>query len=385
MRVYHFSEGAYPYLPAEDTYDSLRVSLPNSYYDPKKGAELLKWRIDEWACADENGLDLMINEHHQTPTCTTPASPLLAAVLARNTTKARILMLGNPIANRRQPVRVAEEMAMIDVYSEGRLECGFVKGVPYEVAPANSNPVRMNERMWEALDLIKKAWISHDGPFTFEGRYFHHRCVNIWPRPYQDPHPPIWVSATSPGSAKTIGEKGYSLGTFNTGYADTPAVFTAYREGWAKGGRTGHCPIEQIGYAGLVHVAETEEAAREGGKQLLWYYEHNKVPLHYRNPPGYVSPQANAMALKTGKTGNRPDVLTVDELVKRGILFCGTPDQVFEQIKKFYLHVGGFGHLIAMGQAGFLSNAATKSHLKLFAKEVLPRLQDLPRETANAA
>ena len=82
----------------------------------------------------------------------------IRAILAHQSSKARLLILGNPIANRRQPVRVAEEMAMIDVISRGRLEAGFVRGVPYEISPANSNPVRMNEREWEALDMIIKAW-----------------------------------------------------------------------------------------------------------------------------------------------------------------------------------------------------------------------------------
>ena len=78
--------------------------------------------LDEWLLAEDEGLDIMLNEHHQTPTCVEPAAPLLLGDLARQTNKARLLILGNPIANRRQPVRVAEEMAMIDCISRGRLE-----------------------------------------------------------------------------------------------------------------------------------------------------------------------------------------------------------------------------------------------------------------------
>ena len=96
-----------------------------------------------------------------------------------------------------------------------------MRGVPYEVLPANSNPVRMNERQWEAIDLIMKAWTSHDGPFSHEGRFFHHRNVNIWPRPCQQPHPPIWVSTTSPGGAKRVGARGYVQATFLTGFDGT--------------------------------------------------------------------------------------------------------------------------------------------------------------------
>ncbi len=169
MKAWQFSENAYPYLPPADDYESIRVSLPNRLYDPKKGAALYDRYIDEWCIAEDEGLEIMLNEHHQTATCVDPAAPLVLAALARLTKKARLLILGNPVANRRQPVRVAEEMAMVDILSKGRLECGFVRGVPYEVLPANSNPVRMNERQWEAMDLIVKAWTSHDGPVTPRG------------------------------------------------------------------------------------------------------------------------------------------------------------------------------------------------------------------------
>src|SRR4029078_10745708 len=107
-------------------------------------------------------MEIMLNEHHQTATCVDPAAPIVLGALARLSKRARLLILGNQVANRPQPVRVAEEMAMVDVLSKGRLECGFVRGVPYEVSPANSNPVRMNERQLAAIDLILNAWTSTD-------------------------------------------------------------------------------------------------------------------------------------------------------------------------------------------------------------------------------
>ena len=115
MKLWHFSEGAYPYLPPEAEYSSVRVTMPNRVYDPKIGAELYHRFLDEWLYADEEGLDLQINEHHQTPTCVDPAAPIVLGILARQTKRARLLVLGNPIGNRSQPVRVAEEMAMVDV------------------------------------------------------------------------------------------------------------------------------------------------------------------------------------------------------------------------------------------------------------------------------
>src|SRR6201990_2296263 len=103
MRAGHFSETAYPYLPPQDSYPSIRVSLPNQIYDPKKGAALYDRYIDEWLTAESEGVDIMLNEHHQTATCVDPAAPLMLAALARVTSKARLLILGNPIAHRHQP------------------------------------------------------------------------------------------------------------------------------------------------------------------------------------------------------------------------------------------------------------------------------------------
>ncbi len=386
MRMFHFSEGAFHHLPDEDKYESVRVTLPNSYYDPRVGADLYHRYLDEWLIADDLGLDIMVNEHHQTPTCVDPAAPILLGILARQTKNARLLILGNPIANRNQPVRVAEEMAMIDVISRGRLECGFVRSVPYEIPAANSNPVRMTERMYEALDLIKAAWTHHDGPFSFEGRFFHHRCVNVWPRPYQQPHPPIWISSTSPEGAARVGEGGYVIGCFHTGFEGTRQVFDYYRKGWSKAGRTGPVPEDRLGYSALMYVGDTDEEGRAGAQKLLWYLSHNKLPVHFKNPPGYNSLEANIKALRTGKVGTREQgfVPNLDHEIETGTVFCGNPDTVYKQIKKFYDHVGGFGHLLSMGQAGFLEHAETVKGLKLFASEVYPRLKEL-RVTREAA
>jgi alkanesulfonate monooxygenase SsuD/methylene tetrahydromethanopterin reductase-like flavin-dependent oxidoreductase (luciferase family) len=384
MKIWHFSEMSYPYLPPQDEYDSIRVTLPSRHFDPEKGADLYNRLLDEWMFADELGLNLMINEHHQTPTCINPAAPIIVGILARTTKKARILILGNPIANRNQPIRVAEEMAMVDVISRGRLECGFVRSVPYEIAAANSNPVRMNERMWEAHDFILKAWTTHDGPFSFEGRFFHHRMVNIWPRPYQQPHPPVWVSSTSVPGARKVGEHGYVLAVFMTGFAQTPAVFQSYRDAWQSTRNTETTPLDRLAYSALVYTGETDEEGRAGAEKLLWYFTHNKIPPYFRNPPGYLPVSANVRVMRGGASSLRPGSRTVDSLIEQGLLFCGSPDTVFNQIRRFYEHVGGFGHLLSMGQAGFLDHSETKKGLRLLAREVMPRLAAL-RPTQSAA
>jgi alkanesulfonate monooxygenase SsuD/methylene tetrahydromethanopterin reductase-like flavin-dependent oxidoreductase (luciferase family) len=385
MKAWHFSENAYPYLPPADEYESIRVNLPNRNYDPKVGASLYDRFLDEWLIAEDEGVEIMLNEHHQTATCVDPAAPVVLGALARLSKKARLLILGNPVANRRQPVRIAEEMAMIDVLSKGRLECGFVRGVPYEILPANSNPVRMNERQWEAMDLIVKAWTTHDGPFSHEGRFFHHRNVNIWPRPYQQPHPPIWVSTTTPSGAQRVGARGYVQATFLTGYGQTPAIYDSYRKGWRDAGRGGDVPIDRLAYAALVYTAPSEAEARNGAEELLWYLTSNKVPQHFAYPPGYLPPAAHVKILRGSALDQHAQLrgrMNIDAMKEAGIMFAGTPDQVFEQIRKFYETIGGFGHLLIMGQAGFLEHDETVLGIRTFAREVYPRLKELYPDTA---
>lgn len=381
MEFWHFSENPYPYLPDNSEIDSIRVSLPNQLYDPVKGAELYNRYLDDWQVADELGLNVMTNEHHQTPTCVQPAAPVVAGILARITRDARILILGNPIANRRDPVRVAEEMAVIDCISRGRLEVGFVRSVPFEVLPANSNPVGLADRMWEAHDLIKKAWTTHDGPFSWEGTW-NYRHVNIWPRPYQQPHPPIWVTSTSKGGVRPVALNGYVLATFLTGFDTTRMLYDTYRQTRIGNGLPA-LGNDRFAYAGLLHVGETNEAAHESAAELSWYFDINKVPPHLSMPPGYIPAAGAAAAMKNGGPGRgpfggaNPKGKPVEWLIEQGIMFAGNPDSVAAQIRRLHERVGGFGHLLMMGQAGFMSHERVTRSMELFANEVVPQLKDI--------
>ena len=384
MRVFQFTEQ--PYFPAWDTEtDSLRVNLPNQLIDPDVAADLFHRYYDEWQLADELGLDIMVNEHHATATCMSAAAVVPLAVLARITQQARLLVLGYPIANRPDPVRVAEELATIDVISRGRLEMGFVKGVPPEVPVANLNPVFQMERFREAHDLILKAMTTHDGPFNWEGEHFHYRHVNIWPRPYQQPHPQVWGTTGTPSTARVLAQQDSVLATLATGYR-TRSVFDAYRQTYVEHGRSAPGP-DRFAYLGYVAVGETESEARRLGELVLSYPRTSGI-VHrpFRNPPGFQSLELNVRVLrgeartrglaKDGSTVNQA-MDSVEALVDAGVLFCGTPDQVYDQIAEFVEHCGGLGNLLMMGHAGPMTHADTVSNLTLFAREVLPRLQEM--------
>lgn len=373
MKTWFFNECPYPYLP--DHYDSIRVTMPNGLYDPVKGADLYHLYLDLWLEAEQLGFDLMFNEHHQTPTCTVPAVPLMLSIAARQTSQARLLVLGNPLSNRNQPVRVAEEMAMVDVLSRGRLDVGFVRGVPYEASAANISAFRGSQRLWEAHDLILKAWTTHDGPFNFEGRFFHHRQVNIWPRPYQAPHPPVWVTVGSASSAPEVARRGYVGAVFMAGYQGIRKIYDSFRDAY----QTEHqkpMPLDRLAYCALVYVGETEAKAAVGAKKLLWYMETTQGAAQFSNPPGYHTPALSAQFLKP--SGEEAPV-TVESQMALGNMFAGTPDQVYEQIKAFWEYSGGFGHLLMMGHAGLMTREDTTHSMSLFSREVMPRLKELVR------
>jgi alkanesulfonate monooxygenase SsuD/methylene tetrahydromethanopterin reductase-like flavin-dependent oxidoreductase (luciferase family) len=374
MRTWYFSENAYPYLPDAQTYESIRVTLPSGLIDPQRMADLYHRYLDEWQEAEAHGLDLMVNEHHQTATNLNPSAAVVLGALARITKTSRILILGNPIANRRDPVRVAEEMAMVDNYARGRLEVGFVRGVPYEISAVNSNPVRMAERMWEAHDLIKKAWTTHDGPFNWEGRFFNYRQVNIWPRPYQQPHPPVWVTGLSTAQIPKIAQHGYVVATFLTGFAQTKAIFDAYRA--ERAARAQSTALDRLAYAALVYVADTDEEGYAGARKLMWYFQANKVPPQFSNPPGYASTKA-AVGFMRGAETHFDKKSSLEQCIEAGIMFAGNPDTVCKQIAKHYDAVGGYGHLLAMGQAGFLEHEETSRGIRMLGDEVAPRLREM--------
>src|SRR5262249_58356192 len=111
---------------------------------------------------------------------------------------------------------------------------------------------------------------SSAGPSSPEGRFFPHRLTNIWPRPHQQPHAPIWISTTSPGGAARVGARGYVQATFLTGFDGTRAVFDAYRRGWRDSGLGREVPAHRLAYAALVYTADNEQAARAGAEKLLW-------------------------------------------------------------------------------------------------------------------
>jgi alkanesulfonate monooxygenase SsuD/methylene tetrahydromethanopterin reductase-like flavin-dependent oxidoreductase (luciferase family) len=364
-------------LSFTDKYETSWVKLPNSYYDPKKGAKLYNRYLDEMEYAEELGFDALgVNEHHQTAYGMMPSPIVTASALARRTTRVKICILGSALPLRQHPLTIAEEHAMIDNITEGRLISGFVRGIGAEYHVFGVNPTESHDRFHEAHDLIIRAW-TETGPFEFAGKYYHFRYVNVWPRPYQQPHPPVWIP--SQGSQETIDfaahpDRKYTyLQTFSPAEA-VAKYLDQYRERAERYGYTSS--PDQLGWAIPVYIGETDESAEAEAKEHFENFRNKflSMPLEYLLPPGYTSRDSmkRVIAAKRQIFGE----LKLEAAMKLGMMFCGSAATVREQLAEQQKRIG-FRHLLTLLQFGTLPADLTRANMERFARDVMPHLREL--------
>src|ERR1051326_687130 len=272
MQAWYHCENVYPFVPQEvlDRAESVRASLPNRYCDPKIAADLFHECLDEHLLCDHLGVNIVSIEHHSGINSLYGASTMILGIIARQTKKVRILSLGTLVSVRPDPVRIAEEYATADVLSRGRLEIGFVKSGDSEMVSGNANPVGYVDRFWEAMDVIKLALTSHDGPVSYEGKHFTHRHINIWPPAYQRPHPRFWAATGDPETSAELGRRGYINALVLRGPEASKRAFDSYRKARQDAGLPAP-GTDKFAYAALCYVGDTDEEGLEVGSKLLWF------------------------------------------------------------------------------------------------------------------
>ena len=294
MDAWFHCENPYPFVPEEvlGAADSVRASLPNRYCDPKVAAQLFEETLDEYLLCDELGLNITSSEHHAGINCLYGASPVILGIVARQTHNIRLLSMGTLVTVRQDPVRVAEEYATADVISRGRLEIGFVKSGGTEMASGNANPIGVRERFWEAIDLIGKSLTHHEGPFSWEGKHFTHRHVNIWPRPYQQPHPPMWAATSDPEDTAELGRRGMVNIMVMRGVDVTRRAWASYRQARVEAGLSKPA-TDRFGYSAFVYVGDSDEEGVRVGSKLLWFVNTSmkSAPQYAKLLPGQTSPE----------------------------------------------------------------------------------------------
>ncbi len=379
-----------PYTELPDDFKqkhpSVWVDIHSSLFDPRRAHHMYNDFMDELEYAAECGFDaICVNEHHSNGYGLMPSPNLIAATLARRTMDTTICVMGNSIALYNPPTRVAEEFAMLDVISGGRLIAGFPVGTPMDGCYAyGQNPSQLRDRYHEAHDLIIRAWTERD-TFAFNGRYNQQRYVNVWPRPIQRPHPPIWIPGG--GSVETwqwCAEKDYVYSYLSYyGHKVGKATMDGF---WAEMDRLGkdRNPY-RAGFAQTVAVAESRQQAIDLYTELAEYFFGRCLHIDQRfvAPPGYTTEATQRVGMESQvakaatyaeKFKARPT--TMEELVDAGYLVIGTPDEVVEQLRALSADLN-VGHLMLLLQFGNMNKALTKYNTRMYAQHVMPKVSGI--------
>ena len=413
MFIGHFTER--PYQDPSSGYfgatgrSIMDLGMSNASYDPKLGADLYNRYLDERVFAEEMGFDgLMLNEHHSTPFCMGGVMNLEAAILARITRRAKIVLLGNILPIWDDPLFLAEELAEIDMISRGRLVTGWVRGTGRESVAHNAVPPYNWERFQEAHDFIVEAW-TKPGPFRWEGEHYHYRYVNPWARPYQDPHPPIWIPGVmSRNTVAWAARHRYPYLMLATELQPTVESFAYYDEVAAEAGF--EAGTEHRGYLFKVHVDETEELAEEAGRKYVQgpsnpFLEGNQgiVRPFIQNLPGLTqrnnllpTMKSFAAAASRGRASQHakeqqkqaeqkqeappppPKDIYKDQTEKLSII-SGTPDTVIPKVRQV-LETIRPGTIFFWDGDGAMSHDDQMRSLRLMGSDVIPAVREIGAE-----
>jgi len=388
MKVSLFEQVPYRYIPEDfgDHHSSV-VTPPYQVVDPRLMHESVFSAYAELLHGVRAGFDgIVVTEHSQTSYDVSPNPTLLASAVAcaarAEGLDPAITILGRSLGKTREPLKIAEEYALLDCMSGGRLIAGFPVGLSYDANLNASLPaIETRDRAREHRELILKAW-SAPGPFPWNGRYEKYGQVNIWPRPIQQPRPPVWIPGTgSPGTLRDILANDFAFvylswdGPKLTGRP----VFDRYWDMAQEMGRDRN-PY-RLAFMQVVAVSETDERAeKEYARHLVSLYHSGlgAVPGTAMAVPGYAEPAAIEAMLRGGHDGmlGRMRTATYKEIVDSQVAIVGSPATVADQIEAFVREFR-IGSLLVMLQNGSMPRDLTEKNISLFASEVLPRLRPI--------
>jgi alkanesulfonate monooxygenase SsuD/methylene tetrahydromethanopterin reductase-like flavin-dependent oxidoreductase (luciferase family) len=395
VKVTSFHFMPYRELPPDfaERYPSAWVDAPWwELGDAEKVGDYYNWSLDELMLAAKMGFDgLGTNEHHQNVYGFMCNPNLFGAVLAKYTRDqgyddVALVQLGATVAATSPPIRIAEEYAVLDCISGGRLVAGLPLGLGCDADISYGvTPIEQRERWREAIELLLKAWTAKEF-FAWNGRYYQLPRVNLWPRPVQEPHPPLIV----PGAA--------SSSTWDYCHErDVPYAFLSYFGGksaenvmdrfWQRAEANGKDSNPYRGaFLQLVGVADTDEEAEALYAEHIEFFYHKllHLPPHYLAPPGY-SDYKSLLNLFTSGMLSMSDYtvelkpLTAKDMIEQEFVVVGSPATVREKLEHMARRLN-IGHLMTVLQFGSMPHDVAMRNIELFGREVLPHLQALWQE-----
>ncbi|MBM2811100.1 MAG: luciferase-like monooxygenase [Chloroflexi bacterium] len=346
--------------------------VPGSMWDRKLGEKLYADSMRFFRRVDELGFDgLLFTEHHYGPNGGLTPSPLILLAAATGVTeRIKLITLGIPLAMYPHPIRVAEELAMVDNLSHGRVIAGFISSGAQSLFAYNVPASEERSRYHEALDLVIRAW-TEPSPFEWHGQHFDYPCVSILPRPLQVPHPQLWTTATSTEGVQWAASK--RMGFISSGSTAEAIEALAYYRGYAES-ECGWAPRpEKLGIAREFFIASTKAEVREKSEQMMESSGDAAFAGLFRDP------KLAAVRGETASTRSYSHVTKQEDRTMHrtrdgalnGHFIIGDPNQVAEQILR-QRHATGAGVLIIRPELGCISMDQAADGLELFAREVLP-------------
>jgi len=363
----------YTHLPEDHKkYASLWVDFPNKHFDPERGRALYERYLSELVLADKLGFDgVIVNEHHNTAYSMMAAPNLIAAAIIPQMKKAKICVWGTP-PNLEYPNRLAEEYAMLDVLSGGRLEVAFPLGTGMEYWANPINPASARARYRESIDIILQAW-TQDGPTTYYGDFYTYRYLNPWPRPYQKPHPPCYIVGT--GSPETV-ELAARLGFgYSAVFVSKQRAFELNQQLRRSSAEYGH-PVrpEQLPLQVITYVAETKEKAEEEAiPHLRFFFEDAlRTTPTFLAPPGYLS--VAELKKRAALADKLHGGFSFDNVNESFFVAVGTADQVVAQLEEWGGRMGT-SHYNLLAAIGDMPHWKVVKNLSLIGQDVIPRVR----------
>ena len=385
MKFHWFNLMPWPYLPDDFTEKnrSVWVDVDSRLFDARKANRVYNDYLDLLEFAEDQGFDgLGINEHHQNAYGLMPSPQLMAATLARRTREASILLLGQSLALYDPPTRVAEEMAMIDCMSGGRLISGFPVGSSMDDNYAcGVNPATLREKYLEAHELVKRAWADPD-VFAWNGKHYKLRYVNLWPRPIQTP-PPIWIPGG--GSVETwdfCAEHHYNYSYLSfQGYVRGAQLMQGF---WQRMEALGQeFNPYQAAFAQQICVAESDAEAQRLYEKHARYFFSRCLHVYpgFADAPGYRTEATIRAGLTSQMAGqssalNQAAALSWPEMIERGFLIAGSVDSVCEQMERLATTLK-CGHLVCLLHFGDMPTELCRYSTELFARRVIPKVRHI--------
>ena len=384
MHLMYFTEQPMSAYSEEEglKFGATALTFSNKHFDPVAGSRLYNEFIEQYKLCEAVGIDgIMLNEHHNAPFCMQAKTNIMASILAAVTEKVKIVILGNPLPLAENPIRLAEELAMIDMISKGRLVSGFVRGGGQEQLATGVNPAYNRERFEEAHDLVVKAW-SQPGPFRWEGTHYQHRVVNPWAVPLQKPYPRVWIPGVI--SKETIiwaARQRYPYIALNTSIEATKGIWKLYDDTAAEMGY--QSGSENRGYLARIHVADTDEQAIKNAREFTWMQGEFTGLAHpvWANPAGYFSPTGRRgfVEFAVGRSKNPRGDMSFEEQMRSGMIMAGTPKSVLPRIRHL-LEETRPGILAVWGQDGKVSQKDSLRCIELLGTEVFPQVREWSKE-----